>query len=218
MDPTRSTPSAVTGKTARAVMAQENNNDPQRTERGVFASSVESARKQVGYGLPCAKCHLYYPADLDTCPGCHTTERVSPVLTSAPKVQASPETEVDAAILEQEREEFLRQFKSQLFAAHAEVTSGPASMCNLAENHPGDPEAAEVCKPCYEKLQERVDVCEAALHMDMKEAAQIIYDAVWADPSDPSKTYRNAAGAILTELRKRAGITTVLGPFQPLTH
>jgi len=60
------------------VVAQENHNDPQRTERGVFASSVESARKQVGYGLPCAKCHLYYPADLDTCPGCHTTERVSP--------------------------------------------------------------------------------------------------------------------------------------------
>jgi hypothetical protein len=54
--------------------------------------------------------------------------------------------------------------------------------------------------------------------MDMKEAAQIIYDAVWADPSDPSKTYRNAASAILSELRRRAGITSLLGPFQPLTH
>jgi hypothetical protein len=54
--------------------------------------------------------------------------------------------------------------------------------------------------------------------MDLKEAAQIIYDAVWADPSDPGKTYQNAASALLTELRKRAGITTVLGPFQPLTH
>jgi hypothetical protein len=38
-----------------------------------------------------------------------------------------------------------------------------------------------------------VDVCEAALHIDLKEAAQIVYDAVWADPSDPSKTYINAA-------------------------
>ena len=52
--------------------------------------------------------------------------------------------------------------------------------------------------------------------MDIKEASQIIYDAVWADPSDPSKTYTNAANALLTELRKRAGISTLLGPFQPL--
>ena len=42
--------------------------------------------------------------------------------------------------------------------------------------------------------------------MDLKEAAQIIYDAVWADPSDPNKTYQNAAGALLAELRKRAGM------------
>jgi hypothetical protein len=103
-------------------------------------------------------------------------------------------------------------------AAHVEATTAAAPTCNFADNHRGEPEVAEVCKPCYEKLQERLDVCEAALHMDMKEAAQIIYDAVWADPSDPSKTYRNAASAILTELRRRAGITSLLGPFQPLTH
>ena len=61
-----------------------------------------------------------------------------------------------------------------------------------------------------------MDVCEGALHMDLKEASQIIYDAVWADPSDPSKTYTNAANALMTELRKRAGLSTLLGPFQPL--
>jgi hypothetical protein len=75
-----------------------------------------------------------------------------------------------------------------------------------------------VCIGCYERVQERLYVCEAALHIDLKEAAQIIYDAVWADPSDPGKTYQNAASALLSELRKRAGITTLLGPFQPLTH
>ena len=48
---------------------------------------------------------------------------------------------------------------------------------------------------------------EAALHIDLKEAAQIVYEAVWSDPSDPSKTYRNAARALLTELRQRSGIT-----------
>jgi hypothetical protein len=67
-------------------------------------------------------------------------------------------------------------------------------------------------------LQERVDVCEAAMHIDLKEAAQIIYDAVWADPSDPSKTYTNAASALLSELRKRSGVSSLLGPFQPLDN
>ena len=56
---------------------------------------------------------------------------------------------------------------------------------------------------------------EAAMHMDLKEASQIIYDAVWADPSDPSKTYLNAAQALLAELRRRSGVTNVFGPLQP---
>jgi len=50
-------------------------------------------------------------------------------------------------------------------------------------------------------------IMEAALHIDLKEAAQVVYEAVWSDPSDPSKTYQNAAQALLTELRKRSGIT-----------
>ncbi len=59
---------------------------------------------------------------------------------------------------------------------------------------------------------------EAALHMDLKEAAQVIYDAVWADTSDSNKTYQNAAQALLGELRKRAGMKLVLGRMQPLAH
>ena len=51
---------------------------------------------------------------------------------------------------------------------------------------------------------------EAALHIDLKEAAQIVYEAVWSDPSDPTKTYQNAAQALLTELRKRSGINMIL--------
>ena len=58
----------------------------------------------------------------------------------------------------------------------------------------------------------------ASLHMDLKEAAQIVYDAVWADSSDPNKTYQNAALTLLTELRKRAGIRLLMGPLQPLPH
>jgi hypothetical protein len=180
----------------------------------------ESSRKVAGYGLPCSKCHLYYSADLDQCPTCHHKERVSPVAPKLPirPAQAVPDPIPDNAVLEQEREEFLRQFKSHLLDAHAGVMNAAESICKFTEHHPGDPGKAEVCGGCYERVQERLDVCEAALHMDLKEAAQIIYDAVWADPSDPGKTYQNAASALMTELRKRAGITTVLGPFQPLTH
>ena len=180
----------------------------------------ESSRKISGYGLPCSKCHLYYPADLDECPTCHHKERVSPVTPKFPirAAQAVAEPTPDSAVLEQEREEFLRQFKSRLLEAHADVVNSPESACKFTEHHPGEPGKADVCTGCYERIQERSDVCEAALHMDLKEAAQIIYDAVWADPSDPGKTYQNAASALLTELRKRAGITAVLGPFQPLAH
>jgi hypothetical protein len=191
-----------------------------RVEPSAGLRSFEESRKPVGYGLPCIKCHLYYPADLDACPTCQSTERVAPVVAAVrPNIsQAAAESVPDSDKIDQEREEFLRQFKSQLYTAHAEVTNTQAALCNLGEHHTGEPESAEVCKTCYERLQERVDVCEAALHMDLKDAAQIIYDAVWADPSDPSKTYRNAASALLAELRKRSGITTVLSPFQPLAH
>ena len=143
-------------------------------------SRGESERKPSGYGLPCSKCRLYYPADLDICPTCHHNERVSPnVPKVTPKVaQAVVEPVPDSSVVEQEREEFLRQFKSQLMEAHAQVANAPESMCTLAEHHTGEPAPAEICKGCYERLQERLDVCEAALHLDLKEAAQIIYDAV----------------------------------------
>jgi hypothetical protein len=123
--------------------------------------------------------------------------------------------------VEKEREEFLRQFKSQQMNAHAEVahagvTGAAETICALAERHTGEQGNAEICKTCYERLQERLDIAEAALHLDLKEATQIIYDAVWADASDPAKTYENAANALLTELRKRAGMNTLLSPFQPL--
>ena len=201
---------------ARATLAKE-------AYVGRTDSSVpgpNSSRKISGYGLPCSKCHLYYSADLDVCPTCKHNERVSPVVANVPpKVsQAAAEPMPDTSIVEQEREEFLRQFKSQLLEAHAEVANAPEAVCKFGEQHGGDPARAEVCQACYDQLQERADIFEAALHLDLKEAAQIIYDAVWADASDPGKTYQNAASALLTELRKRAGMTTLLGPFQPLSH
>jgi hypothetical protein len=203
---------AAATKSAQSVPPQgEVPSDLQNSLRRGAAGS----RKSPGFGLPCAHCHLYYPADLEACPTCNSQERVSAKVTAIPKVQPAVEPAPDTAVVEQEREAFLKEFKSQLFAAHAEVANSPV-VCTLGEHHVQGPEAASICKTCYDRLQERVDVCEAALHIDLKEASQIIYDAVWADPSDPSKTYINAAGALLGELRKRSGVSGLLGPFHPL--
>ena len=182
-------------------------------------SAEQSPAKSAGYGLPCAKCRLYYPADLDICPTCHHHERVSPIVPKVPPkpAHAVPDPVPDSAAVEQEREEFLRQFKSQLMEAHSEVMNTAGSICVLGEHRTGDDPGAVVCKACYDRLQERLDLHEAALHIDTKEAAQIIYDAVWADPSDPNKTYENAANALLAEIRRRAGISALMGPFQPLS-
>ena len=171
--------------------------------------------RRAGYGLPCSKCKTYYAADLTVCPVCQTKERVSPVVATLPVVPATAEP--DPAALEEERERFLREFKSQIAASEVEAEAA-VSNCVLSENHAGSPEGAAICQGCYDHLQERVDVMEAALHMDLKDASQIVYDAVWADPSDPNKTYQNAAQALLLELRKRAGVKLVLGPLQPLPH
>lgn len=182
--------------------------------------SDSNVSKPAGYGLPCANCHLYYPADLDTCPTCHHRERVSPLVKPPRKQAASlPLATADTASIEQEREEFLRQFKSQMVQVHAEIAEAQenGSLCALSEHHAGEEASAEICKTCYEHLHQRIDSFEAALHMDLREAAQVIYDAVWADPSDPSRTYENAAAALLSELRKRAGMIADHNPFEPLT-
>jgi len=195
-------------------------------------TSVESlpsalGPRGIGYGLPCVKCKTYYAADLSMCPVCKSEERVSPVVdAAASSIPNVPETALpapDDAALEEERERFLREFKSQSYAS--QVQADPAQReseksmgCSIEGNHRDGFEPAEVCQECYMRLQQRVDLLEASLHMDLIEATRVVYEAVWSDPSDPSKTYQNAAGAILTELRKRAGISVVLGPFQPLTH
>ncbi|MGA9305781.1 MAG: hypothetical protein WBW31_10315 [Candidatus Sulfotelmatobacter sp.] len=168
-----------------------------------------------GFGLPCSNCRLYYPANLDVCPACNSRARVLPgAVPPIPKVQVAAESSPDIAVVEQEREAFLKELESRSLATPEEVASSIA-ICSLENHRAQDAEPASICQPCYDRLQQRVDVFEAALHMDLKEAAQIIYDAVWADPSDPSKTYTNAATALLSELRKRSGVSSVLGPFHP---
>jgi len=188
-----------------------------------LASSSAVSPKRVGYGMPCVKCKTYYAANLTACPVCKNTERVSPTALATSVTSSDPLPEVselapDDAALEEERERFLREFKSQVYASHMQINAAASFRCSKEDNHQGTFEAASVCLGCYDHLQERIDVLEASLHMDVKEAAQVIYDAVWADPSDPTKTYQNAAQAVLTELRKRAGISLVLGSLPPRAH
>jgi hypothetical protein len=187
----------------------------------VVAATVQlapfDAPKAVGYGLPCAKCKTYFAANLTACPVCKNTERVSANAVLVPAIPVSAEELPDPQLLEEERERFLREFQTQVYASQLQINATTSQRCSKEENHKGSVEPATVCQSCYDHMQEHVDVLEAVLHMDIKEASQVIYDAVWADPSDPSKTYLNAAQALLGELRRRSGITQVFGPLQPMT-
>ncbi|MBV9341587.1 MAG: hypothetical protein JO159_11940 [Acidobacteria bacterium] len=187
------------------------------SEHSNLFSDYSVAPRRSGYGLPCANCKTYYAADLGACPICKSPQRVSPLEMQGPMgVFAQPEILPDLDQLEQERERFLEEFNSQLTSVSFFADSASATpTCERTESHPNFPRPASVCQDCYGRLAERVDVLEAAMHIDVKEAAQIVYDAVWADPSDPGKTYENAAQALLGELRRRSGVPEVLGPLQP---
>ena len=180
---------------------------------GHFQADLQT-EKRTGYGLPCASCKTYYTADLPACPVCKSPQRVSAL---EPLTQISPAEQLpDPAQLEEERERFLQEFNAQVKAAPLPPESAtPAMHCNRQENHANAPVPATICQACFDELQERVDVLEAAMHMDIREAAQIVYDAVWSDPSDPSKTYQNAAQALLIELRRKSAIPQIFGQLTP---
>jgi RNA polymerase subunit RPABC4/transcription elongation factor Spt4 len=179
---------------------------------GINHTADAQTPRRAGFGLPCASCKTYYSADLKACPVCKASERVSAVVAPARKIAAEstisdPQETPTLEVLEAERERFLQEFKAQLLASGKSSCSSGKVSCVHKENHPNGPEAASVCQSCHDYLQERIDALESALRIDLKEATQIVYDAVWADPSDPAKTYENAAQALLTELRKRSGVT-----------
>jgi hypothetical protein len=87
-------------------------------------------------------------------------------------------------------------------------------------NHMNEYQLASVCTSCYTEATERLQQLEAALRIDLREAAQLIYDAVWSDPSpsDPSRTYKNAAEAVLSEIRRRASLSLPAGALSPYAH
>jgi len=178
--------------------------------QGVGAQAADLGAHAIGYGMPCAKCRAYYPADMDSCPICKTRERVKPGKVKASVAQGASAPGVTSANSEEakrlaEERDRLRELKSQIYASQPQV---PATTfrCALDQNHDGTVEPAAICHTCYGEARQRADRVEAALRIDLKEAAKIVYEAVWADTSDPNKTYYNAAVALLGELRKRAGV------------
>ncbi len=188
-----------------------------------FDGSFPSAQlgpRRIGYGLPCVKCKTYYAADLSVCPVCKTEERVSPVCTGCGQRHTERSgncaTRARRCRAGRRTRTLLARIQSPGLCLRYRSTRprllGESLGCSLEANHQGGIEPATVCQGCYARLQERVDLLEAALHMDLIEATRVIYEAVWSDPSDPSKTYQNAARAVLSaELRKRAGISAVSG-------
>ena len=210
--------SATKPAKSKPVIPPALNLDPQGIAQTLGGASATPDVKAVGYGLPCANCRAYYPADIAICPVCKSRERVSPRAVPALPVAPLAAKAESGAPLEDERERFLRELKSQAFASHTQINAAATFRCVLEQNHTADFEPAAVCHSCFGDLRQQADRLEATLHMDVKEAAQIVYAAVWADTSDPSKTYINAAAALLSELRRRAGIGLLLGSNQPLAH
>ena len=191
---------------------------PERRVPQGSAPGLPSEKKAIGYGMPCSRCHAYYPADMHVCPICKSPDRVSPtepVIHSMPSAVPQPAT---GAQIDDDRERFLKELKSQAFASHTQINAAATFRCVLEHQHSGATEPAAVCHSCYGEARQQADRLEAALHMDAKEAAKIVYEAVWADTSDPNTTYQNAATALLSELRNRAGIGLLLGANQPLAH
>jgi glycine/D-amino acid oxidase-like deaminating enzyme len=178
-------------------------------------ASAATVARPIGYGMPCANCRAYYPADMQACPICRAKERVSATAVVQVPDSQTPAQPDQAKLLAEERER-LRELKSQIYASHPQMATS-TFRCALDQNHDSDVEPAAVCHSCYSTARQRADRMEAALQIDTQTAAKIVYEAVWADTSDPNKTYLNAANALLGELRERAGVGLASRP-KPAAH
>jgi len=190
---------------------QSNREGTNRPTPVAHSAPLQENSDHAGYGLPCANCRKYYAADLAACPTCHSTQRIGASTTAD-----SPATAPQQA-LSNDLSSPNRPVNSQGIAQDPAGAVREAACLYQGRSARAHAPAA-ICKQCHEEAKDRMNTMEAALHMDLKEATQIIYEAVWADTSDPNKSYQNAAQALLTELRKRAGVTVLLGPIQLLPH
>ena len=174
-------------------------------------------KKAAGYGLPCSHCHAYYPADMRACPICKSTERVSPtarVIHSTVPAAAQP---APKPAIDDERERFLKELKSQAFASHTQINTAATFRCVLEHQHTGatsqPPFAiAATAKPVSRPTASR-PLCRGC-----QGSGEIVYDVVSADTSDPDVASLNADKRPALRVRKRAGIGLLLGANKPLAR
>ena len=213
---------------------RQGNGDEIQTDVSKLGARAPSLKRPglVQFGLPCASCKAYYASDLPACPICKCAERVPHEAAEAKSANISQKP--SAGVLDgahgsfinldsttgckqpmqlvlhcdEDGERFRLESRVQLCAHTGEIDAGHTSPCILGENHNTQSEHASICVSCYDRLHEKLARVEAALLIDLREAAQIVYEAVWADPSpaDHSRTYQSAAQALLNELCQRAGI------------
>src|SRR5580698_4204357 len=100
MDLTQSTGAAAAKPARSGVPEKDVRSDVRNDLRNAVRHDAEAPRQSSGYGMPCAKCRLYYPANIDACPACNSKERVSPNMAPAiPKPQVTAEPLPDTAVV-----------------------------------------------------------------------------------------------------------------------
>jgi hypothetical protein len=218
----------ATGTDYPQTTRQENADAIQTTGSTIRSHAYElKQHRPVRFGLPCANCKSYYASDLPACPICKCAERIpaaaksennfkkpaasvpQDALGSLIHLDSTPECNMQLALhCEEDDEPFLLESRLLLHAHSDEIDARQTKLCSLDENHDTQSEYASICLSCYNRLHEKLVRTEAALLIDLHEASQIVYEAVWADPSpaDPSRTYQSAARALLSELCQRAGV------------
>jgi hypothetical protein len=235
----------VAGDFSQDVLSQVHNEEIQKDGLKISDTRAASKRhSRVRCGLPCANCKAYYASDLAACPICKCAERVpareaeensakmfkpsggvlQPALRSFVNLNSTAwwrqwrhlPVHRDPVHRDEDGKRFLLESKLLFCPNTDEINAGASSPCILDENHHTQHEFASVCLSCYGQLREKLACTEAALLMDLREAAQVIYEAVWADPSplEPSRTYQNAAQALLNELRHRAHMVRLIGAIE----
>ncbi len=183
--------------------------------------------RRIGYGLPCVKCKTYYAADLSMCPVCKSEERVSPVVEFrqlAPWGSGNRAARARRCRARGRTRAFLARVQVSglrfpwLALDPSEIDSNEVWAAAWQAIIRADSKPPPYARPVMRACRSGWTCWRRPCTWTLIEATLVVYEAVWADPSDPSKTYQNAARAVLGELHKRAGISAVLGPHQPRAH
>src|SRR6202162_5398261 len=91
---------------------------PERHMPHGSAPGIPSEKKAIGYGMPCSRCHAYYPADMHICPICKSPDRVSPVAPVVYSVASTVPQPATGAQIDDDRTRFLREHTQPAFVSH----------------------------------------------------------------------------------------------------